>query len=96
MLPHDDPQIPKISKNKKHTSLALIMKVSSAVFMQIGLKMETGDCPPLNINAMRAISVNLKHMVNGSDCALVLYHLNSIYMIYTTMFMPKTILNIAS
>ncbi len=26
-------------------------------FVQIGLKMEPGDCPPLNINAMRAISV---------------------------------------
>ncbi len=25
--------------------------------VQIGLKMETGDCPPLNINAMCAISV---------------------------------------
>ncbi len=26
-------------------------------FVQIGLQMEPGDCPPLNINAMRAISV---------------------------------------
>ena len=26
-------------------------------FVQIGLKMEPGDCPPLNINAMRAVSV---------------------------------------
>ncbi len=26
-------------------------------FVQIGLKTEAGDCPPLNINAMRAISV---------------------------------------
>ncbi len=26
-------------------------------FVQIGLKMEAGDCPALNINAMRAISV---------------------------------------
>ncbi len=32
-------------------------------FVQIGLKMEPGDCPLLNINAMRAISVKsfLKH-----------------------------------
>ncbi len=26
-------------------------------FVQIGLKMEAGGCPPLNINSMRAISV---------------------------------------
>ncbi len=26
-------------------------------FVQIGLKMEAGDCPPLNLNAMRAVSV---------------------------------------
>ena len=29
----------------------------SVLVVQIGLKMEPGDCPPLNINAMRAISV---------------------------------------
>ncbi len=47
MSPPGDPQIPKIKKknnNKKCASLALIMK-------------EPGDCPPLNINAMGAISV---------------------------------------
>ena len=26
-------------------------------FVQIELKMEPGDCPPLNINAMHAVSV---------------------------------------
>ena len=57
MSPPGDPQIPKISKNKKCASLALIMKVSIAIFVQIELKMEPGDCPPLNINAMWDISV---------------------------------------
>ena len=33
------------------------MKSIIALFMQLGLKMEAGDCPPLNMNAMQNISV---------------------------------------
>ncbi len=34
-----------------------VQKGPMQFFVQIGLKMEPGDCQPLNINAMRAISV---------------------------------------
>ena len=44
-------------------------------FVQIGLKMEAGDCPPLNINAMSAISVKsylkiLHSTSNNNLCCL--------------------------
>ena len=44
-------------------------------FVQIGLKMEAGDCPPLNMNAMWAISVKsyLNAVAEHKECFLAIY-----------------------